>query len=213
MSPYGIHRSRLAARRNETAAYEAEDDEPMARSAIETVSNHIYFYSEIRIDRAHRLIASLRELDAQLQEEARVRETKAAPIWLHLYSIGGDMFASLAVADAITYLRTPVRVLIEGVCASGATLIALACSKRYMMPSAFMCIHQLSTGMFGTHEQFEDEILVQNKLMETMLSVYVRRSNLTESELREHLKRDFWMNAQEALAFGFVDAVYTGGSR
>jgi len=129
------------------------------------------------------------------------------PIWLHINSYGGSLFTAFSVADQIALLKTPVYSIVEGICASAATLISLSCAKRYILPNSFMLIHQLSSFMWGTHEQFKDEMEVQQKLMTRLVNFYTSRSKATEEQLRAMLTRDYWMDADEALNLGMVDTI------
>ena len=80
----------------------------------------------------------------------------------------------------------------EGICASAATLIAMSCARRHILPNSFMLIHQLSSLMWGTHEQFKDEMDLQSKVMERLVMFYVARTKVTEKKIRKMLQRDFW---------------------
>ncbi len=177
-------------------------------STVEAADNHIYFYSDVSSDRSLQLIRSLREKDAVLRSEAISRGVdNPTPLWLHINSYGGSLFTAFSVADQIALLKTPVYSVVEGICASAATLISLSCTKRYILPNSFMLIHQLSSFMWGTHEQFKDEMEVQNKLMTRLINFYTTRSKAKEDELRAMLTRDYWMDADEALKLGMVDDI------
>lgn len=182
----------------------------MPRLTVETVDNHIYFYADVDSDRCLALIRAIRETDAQLRSEYLSRGMEgmpATPIWLHIYSYGGDLFAGFSVADQLAMIKSPIYSVIEGICASAATLIALPCTRRYILPSSFMLIHQLSSLVWGTHEQFKDEMNLQQKAMERLIQFYARRSSVTEDEIRAMLTRDFWMDAETCVQMGFVDEI------
>lgn len=184
------------------------DDSP--RLTVETVDNHIYFYADVDSDRCLALMRSIRETDAALRTEyvSRGLEGQAmTPIWLHIHSYGGDLFAGFSVADQLRMIQSPVYTVVEGICASAATLIALSATRRYILPNSFMLIHQLSSMMWGTHEQFKDELNLQNKAMDRLVEFYAENTNTTEEQLREMLRRDFWMDAKSCVENGFVHEV------
>ncbi len=177
-------------------------------STVEAADNHVYFYADVSSDRTLQLIRTLREKDAALRAEAISRGLDSpTPIWLHINSYGGSLFTAFSIADQIALLKTPVYSIVEGICASAATLISLSCSKRYILPNSFMLIHQLSSFMWGTHEQFKDEMEVQNKLMTRLVNFYTARTHAKEEEIRAMLVRDYWMDAEEALKRGLVDDI------
>src|SRR3990172_7702273 len=112
---------------------------------VETVGTHLYFYAKVNTDRCLDLIRRVRELDGVLQNEREARmlpkEFPMVPIWLHIQSGGGELFTGLNIADQLATIRTPVYSIVEGYCASAATLISAACAKRFITPSSFMLIH------------------------------------------------------------------------
>jgi len=184
------------------------DDSP--RLTVETVDNHIYFYADVDSDRCLALMRSIRETDAALRTEYVSRGLDGqpmTPIWLHIHSYGGDLFAGFSVADQLKMIQSPVYTVVEGICASAATLIALSSKRRYILPNSFMLIHQLSSMMWGTHEQFKDELNLQNKAMDRLVEFYAEHTNTTEEQLRDMLRRDFWMDAQTCVDNGFVDEI------
>jgi ATP-dependent protease ClpP protease subunit len=179
-----------------------------SKDTIKTIENHIYFYADIDNDNCLTLICKLREKDSELRQEyyARGLEGMAmTPIWLHIHSEGGSLFTALSVADQLTMIKSPVYSVVEGICASAATLISMSCQKRFILPSSFMLIHQLSSLMWGTHEQFKDELNLQNKLMERLIKFYVAKSDVSEEQIRAMLTRDYWLDAEECLRLKLVD--------
>lgn len=180
---------------------------------VEVFDNHVYFYSQVNTDRGLAVMRELRGLDSRLRVESASRDLQGAsaeiPIWLHINSGGGDLFTAFAIADQIQQLQSPVYSVAEGLCASAATIISTACHKRYAQRSSFMLVHQFSAWMYGTHEEFQDEMILQKMLMDRLVQHYVTRTKLSEEEIREHLKHNTWMDADQALNFGFVDEIKT----
>ena len=104
------------------AIFAVERSDPLT---VETVNNHIYFYSGVNTDRCLALIKQLRELDTAFRNEYLSRNLPEGhpqtPIWLHIHSGGGDLFTGFSVADQIKQIDTPVYSIVEGYCASAAT--------------------------------------------------------------------------------------------
>lgn len=177
---------------------------------VEAFENHIYFYSVVDTDRCLALTKSLLETDRYLQTERLARKSEyMEPIWLHIQSFGGDPFAAFSVADQINTLTSPVYSIVEGCCASAATIISIACKKRYILPNAFMMIHQPSTFFAGTHEDLKDELCLLEMMSGGLQKWYIEHTKLTEEELNAKLKRNFWMDAKQSIEFGFCDAIYS----
>jgi ATP-dependent protease ClpP protease subunit len=161
-------------------------------------------------DRCLDLLKQVRQIDRELRAEQISRDMEDAamtPIWLHIHSYGGDLFSGFSTSDQLRRIKSPIYSVVEGMCASAATLIALSATKRFILPNSFMLIHQLSALMSGTHEDFKDEMVLQEKLMNSLVKFYVEGSKMSDEELRDQLKRDYWMDAETAVEKGFVDAI------
>lgn len=186
------------------------DSEGSSRLTVETVDNHIYYYADVDSDRCLALIRAVREADSKLRAEHLSRGLDGqpmTPIWIHVHSYGGSLFAALSLADQLTMIKSPLYAIVEGIAASAATLIAMSCEKRYILPNSFMMVHQLSSFMWGKYEEFKDEMELQNKLMERLKNFYAEKSNMSKEDIETMLKRDYWMDAQECVERGFVDEI------
>jgi ATP-dependent protease ClpP protease subunit len=177
---------------------------------VECVDNHIYFYAYVDSDRCLDLLKRVRELDTELRAEQISRGLEDAPmtpIWVHIHSYGGDLFSGFSTSDQLKRIKSPIYSVVEGIAASAATLISMSTTKRFILRNSFMMVHQLSASMWGTHEQFKDEMSLQQKAMDKLITFYSERSKLSAEQLRDVLKRDFWLDADAAVENGFVDEI------
>lgn len=173
---------------------------------VETVDNHIYFYSRVNADRTLDLIKRIRETDTRLRNEQISRNVpESTPIWLHIQSPGGGLFAGLSVSDQLKQIKTPIYSIVEGYCASAATLISMSCNKRFIQPSAFVMIHQLSSIAWGKYSDIIDEVHLLDMAMHRLEQFYIEHSNLNEKVVKELLSRNSWFNAMECIEHGLVD--------
>lgn len=179
------------------------------KPAVEVVDNHIYFYCEITPEKVLELVKKLREVDAYLRYEQIARDTPYGeiPIWLHIQSDGGDVFPAFSAADDIGRIQTPVYSIVEGYCASAATVISLACAHRLILPKAFMLIHQFSGGMWGKYEEMKDQIAFNDMIMERLVKFYANRTGMKKKKVRKLLQRDSWFNAKQCVKLGLADEV------
>lgn len=178
---------------------------------VESVGTHVYFYAGIDSDRTLALIQQLHQIDDNLASERSMRhlpdDFPQTPIWLHIQSYGGGVFESFNVANKLSQLRSPIYCTIDGLCASGGSILALACEKRYIQRNAMLTIHQLSSFSWGTFEQLKDDMIMMKKIMKQMTDFYVEHSNMDRKTIRKMLKRDTWFDADEALAAGLVHGI------
>ena len=192
-----------------SAGPKASDQTP--KLTVESVDNHVYFYAHVDADRTLAMLKTIREIDTKLRNERISRnlpdDIPSTPIWLHIQSYGGGLLERFAAADQLTSIATPIYSIAEGCCASAATLISCACTKRYILPSAFMLIHQLSSMMWGTYEEFVDKMMFLDMAMKRLTAFYTERTKIKKGKVKELLQRDSWFNAEQCVEMGLVDEI------
>ena len=176
-------------------------------SNIEVINNHIYFYSGIKSNSILKLNKRLKEMETKLLTYADSLEWEPPGIYLHVNSYGGSVFAGVAGMDQIRKCKVPVYTVVDGCCASAATFLTVVGTRRYINKHAHILIHQLSSGFWGKFSAIEDEVKNLKKLMKMIKDVYLKHTDISKKDLEKLLKRDLWLNAEEALAYGLVDEV------
>lgn len=172
-------------------------------------SNHIYFNNDINDQTSFNLCRELRNMKRKLNNIFNTYETKnKIPIYLHLTTNGGCVHSALNIIDCIQTLKYPVYSIVEGYVASAGTLISVCCDKRYIMPNAYMLIHQLSSGMWGKMAELDDQFENLTKLSEHIFSIYLEKTKIKKKGLEKFLKKDITWNADESLIKGLVDEIW-----
>jgi ATP-dependent Clp protease protease subunit len=134
-------------------------------------------------------------------------------ISLYINSPGGDVYAGLAIYDAMQYVRPDVQTICFGMAMSmGAVLLAGgAKGKRLALPNAKVMIHQGHTSGFeGQATDIEiraREILALQRRMEEIMAADTRKS---VEQIHSDTQRDYFMTADEARDYGLVDTVVSG---
>jgi ATP-dependent protease ClpP protease subunit len=181
---------------------------------VETFDNHVYFYAKVDTDRCLDLMKRIRNIDNELRTQRSSRmlpkDYPAIPIWLHIQSNGGELFTGFNVADQIQTIESPIFSIVEGVCASAATMISVACNKRYILRSSYMMIHEFSSQFWGKYREFKDDMKLQDMAMDRLASFYVEHTTLTKDKALELLDHDSWFDSQECLNLHFVDEILDG---
>jgi ATP-dependent Clp endopeptidase proteolytic subunit ClpP len=178
-----------------------DDDEHSGGSSnvlIKVHKNEVYFYDEVTKESVLHLVNVLLEL----------REKYKKKIYLFIHSEGGDLHAGMSAMDHIANLGVEVRTVIDGFVASAASLMFLAGTKRYTMPSANLLIHQLSTEFWGKFQDLQDEMANSESLMNTIKSVYKKHTNIPSKEIRSLLKREMYLSAEKCIEYDIAHAVY-----
>ena len=133
-----------------------------------------------------------------------------ADVNIHLNSSGGDCFQALAIHNVIKQYTGAVKISIEGLCASAATIIACGGSKVTIAANSLMMIHNPSVGMSGYFDE-SDILKVQNSLSavkSSILTVYKVRTGKSNGELEKLMSAETWFTAEEAVENGFADEVF-----
>ena len=193
-------------------ASENQPEKPQAEiykepSYVETVNNHIYFYSFVGKSEVLQLNRRIRELNNDLVYNAKVQDREPASIFLHINSYGGSIFDGLAAMDTVLSCQVPVVTLIDGCCASAATFISVVGKRRLIPKHGFMLIHQLSAMSWGKYRELQDDNINFKKLMGTIKAIYAQYTKIPESKINEILDHDLWFDAKKCLEYGLVDEI------
>jgi ATP-dependent protease ClpP protease subunit len=177
---------------------------------IEVVQNRIYFYSDINEEKILYLNKSLRELRNKVLHESIVAEGPVMPIYLHINSGGGTIVDAMSTMDDVLKFnqQTPITTIVDGFSASAATFISIVGNRRLIKRNSLMLIHQLSSGFWGTYENFNDNKQNLDLLMTMIKSVYKKYTKLPVKILNEILKRDLYITATDAIKYGLADDYY-----
>lgn len=174
---------------------------------------HIYFMCDVSEKSVESLVKVIEDKNKEFEELLKndiVITANPKPLYLHITSYGGDLFAGFRALDAITRSKIPIYTVIEGCAASAATLMSVVGDKRFITPYSYMLIHQLSSGVIGKHWDIEDEYNNCTTLMEDIYEIYTNNTNLTKDQLRDYLSHDIWWKSEKCIQEGLVDAIYEG---
>lgn len=138
-------------------------------------------------------------------------EDSEKQINFYINSPGGVVTAGMSIYDTMQFIRPDVATYVMGQACSMGSLLAQAgaTGKRYMLPYARHMIHQPSGGARGQATDMEIQVREILKMKRELTQIYVNHNSKgkTYDELAEDMERDFFMDAQEALAYGLVDQV------
>lgn len=171
-------------------------------------NNELYFYNEVNNESVLMLNKTLNDLTRQLLIAQITFDLQETPhIKLHINSDGGEVFGALSIVDRIKSSKIPVYSYAEGLVASASTLISVSCHKRYIRKNTILLIHQVRSWFEGTYEDFNDEKQNMDLVMKIIKDVYLKHTKFTEEELNQLLKRDIYLNAEDAIRYGLADEI------
>lgn len=124
---------------------------------------------------------------------------------VHINSGGGYANEGSAIRAALVNRKGRTDVVIDGIAASAATIIAMAGETVSMSLGSLMMIHDPSGWTDGTIEDHEQTIKGLKSLAGTYARVYARKSGKTDAECRAIMRAVTWYEPLEAVEAGFAD--------
>ncbi len=128
------------------------------------------------------------------------------PITVRINSGGGDVFAGCEIYNMLKNHNGDVSIEIHGLCASIASVIAMA-GKCKMSPLAEIMIHNVSTKAQGDYRDMEHTAEVLKKANKTISNAYTLKTGMEEKEVKKLMDNETWLTADEALEKGLIDEI------
>lgn len=128
---------------------------------------------------------------------------------IYINSPGGSVTAGLAIYDTMQFLTCDVNTYCIGMAASmGAVLLAAGSKgKRFALPNSDIMIHQVSGGAQGTASDVERTVEYMYKLKKRLIRILAHHTGKPAEQVQHDSDRDYYMNPEEAKAYGLVDEV------
>lgn len=126
---------------------------------------------------------------------------------VYINSEGGDVFAAQAIHSMLHRHKAEVRVYVDGIAASAASVIAMAGDKVLMPRNAMMMIHNPWTWGAGNAAEFRKLADDLDAIRESIVAAYKRKTSMDNDEIIALLDAETWMTAEEAVDKGFADEI------
>lgn len=166
-----------------------------------TQTRTIFLYGEINAATAYDVGCRLKYLDYIDSEKT---------ITIEINSPGGEVSSGLAIIDTINCIESPVKIVVCGMAASMAALIAASGTKgmRYALPHSTIMIHQ-PLGGFGISQASDIEIYAKNILQTKKIlnEILATACNKNIKDVEIDTDRDYYMSACEAKEYGLIDEI------
>lgn len=126
---------------------------------------------------------------------------------VRISSGGGDVFAATAIGNALEQHKATVTAVIDGLCASAATIIACHCDRVKAAADTIYMIHPVRVGIYD----FVDEKTLQNAIQavqairSVIVKLYARKTCRAEDEVAAWMDATSYWSAEQAMENGFVD--------
>lgn len=129
---------------------------------------------------------------------------------IYLNTPGGSVYAGLGIYDTMQFVAAKVGTICTGLAASMGAVLLVAGEKnmRAALTHSRVMIHQPMGGIQGQASEIEITAREILKLKDELYQIISEHSGQTIKKIRQDADRDFWMTADEALAYGMIDKVY-----
>ncbi len=126
-------------------------------------------------------------------------------IWLN--SPGGDVIEGSRIYTAIREHQGRVRICIDGIAASAASVIAMAADELCMAPTAYLMIHRASTIAWGNQDAMDEASRQLSAVDEGIIEAYRLKTGMSRKKIHQMMVEETWLNARAARDQGFADTI------
>jgi len=137
-------------------------------------------------------------------------ENAADSLEIEIHSPGGSVLDGHRIYNAITKMRergVHVTAKIDTLAASMASVIAMAADKVQIVSNGRMMIHEVSSITAGNAEDHANAAKLLDDMSEQIAEIYANKTNGDKGKIRKLMKKETWMNAEQALEAGFADEI------
>ena len=179
----------------------------------ETAHLYIYGYISGEPTMAEQMGAESQTISAKTITEFFIQNPLATKIVVHINSKGGDVNEGFAIYDLLSTSGREIKTIIEGMCASIATVPFMAGSEREITENSEMFIHNPwadPNGMTGfTAADYETKAAEIQIAEDKILNFYVKTTGYEKELLAAMMSKETSISAKEAKKYGFATKIIT----
>lgn len=160
----------------------------------------IYVQGQFEDNMANSIVAQLLYLNSQDKEK---------DIYMYINSPGGAITSMYSIYDVMNHITPDIHTVGIGQCCSAGSFILAAGTKgkRAVLENTEIMIHEFSGGTQGKANDIFNEVDKLVKLYDKMAKQYVKFTGKPIAKIKKDMQRDFWLNAEDAVAYGLVDKI------
>jgi ATP-dependent Clp protease protease subunit len=131
---------------------------------------------------------------------------------LYINSPGGSVTATLAIYDAMNYVKPDIATYCVGITASGGAILLAAGQKgkRFALPNSEIMIHQLMGGVEGQAVEIEIEARHILRIKDKLNQILAKHTGQPIKKIEQDTDRNFFMDVEEAKKYGIIDVILKG---
>lgn len=142
----------------------------------------------------------------QFSDELKKIDSSVNEIVVRINSPGGDVFDGIAIYNRLKQHKAKITVIVDGLAASIASIIALAGDEIHIGEGALFMVHLPWTMAYGNRMELDNTVSRLMDVEEQMIGIYTKKTGLDRAEIKAMLEAETWLNADEAIEKGFVDS-------
>lgn len=130
---------------------------------------------------------------------------------VRINSVGGEVYAGMAIYQALANSKADVTIYVDGIAASMAAIIALCGKPLYMSPFSRLMLHNVSGGSWGNSKELRETAEHMESLQQDLARMIAGRLGKQPEEIEDAYfndGKDHWITAREALELGLIDGIY-----
>lgn len=126
---------------------------------------------------------------------------------VRINSYGGEVAEGLAIYNLLKSYAGEVTTICDGFACSAASVVFMAGAKRIMPRSSLLMIHNAWTWASGDADDLRKAADDIEKITQPSIEIYTSVSNLDADEIKAMMDAETWIDADEALNFGFATEI------
>ena len=146
----------------------------------------------------------------QIARELLAAEAAYKSIDVRINSNGGEVYTGIAIFNALRNSKADIRIYIDGIAASMASVIALCGKPVQMSKYARLMLHCVSGSCYGNKNDLKSALAEIESLEDTLCQMYASKLSQSAESIKSVFfdGEDHWLTADEALRLGLIDGIY-----
>lgn len=169
-----------------------------------------------------RTIIFNQEIDERIFEQVALplldfeKDDSNAPVTLIMATVGGSISDGFVLCNIIDNYTKPLNIIILGYAASMGTIMLAAGAHnpnvtRKCYPFSYALLHAGSAAFSGEALSVQDTLEFNKKIDDKVRKFIISHTNITEDEYSQHERKQWFLDAEDMLKYGFVDEIIGKG--
>lgn len=146
-------------------------------------------------------------IDEVTAQKVKAMVVGQLPVTVHINSPGGSVTDALAIYSILRKHQGHITAVVDGLCASAATIVALAADEIVMAEHSLLMVHNPWTVASGDAAQMRKTADTLDVASREMVALYTERTGLSGDKVSAIMGAETWFNAYEAVEAGFAHRV------